>query len=189
MPPKVAPPPRNRRNFKLMACFSSSFARCERIGEAMLNVSNGKAIRRKRQTSCLASARDTRNPPSASLLRKSTLSLCIHMLSASTTVSPSIANPRAPSRTFQLTLPSFVGSHALPEQGAAELTTNPSLSYRHDETCNFAQTATMTHKMAFRGNLCVKVNNVMVVAVGPCGIKSLLRLSRRQPPTPLTTFS
>jgi len=105
------------------------------------------------------------------------------------TVSPSIANPRAPSRTFQPTQPSFVGPHALPGQGAAEPTTNPSLSSRHDETCNFAQTATMTHEMAFRGNSCVKVKNVMVVAVGPCGIKSLLRLSRRQPTTPLTTFS
>jgi hypothetical protein len=72
---------------------------------------------------------------------------------------------------------------------AAKIATNPSLPFRHDETLNFAQTATMTHKMAFRGNSCVKVKNVMVVAVGPCGIKSLTRLSRWKPTTPLTTFS
>jgi hypothetical protein len=72
---------------------------------------------------------------------------------------------------------------------AIKIITNPSLSSRHDETCNFAQMATMTHEMAFRGNSCVNVKNVMVVAVGPCGIKSLLRLSRRKPMTPLTTFS
>jgi len=58
MPPKVAPLPRNRLNFELTACLSSSFAECERSSEAMFDVSNGKAIRRKCLTSRLASARE-----------------------------------------------------------------------------------------------------------------------------------